>query len=331
MSETLLKVENLQTRFGSAKAVSGVSFSVAEGEVLAIVGESGCGKSVTALSIMRLIEPAGEICAGTVVFCDEGRETDLLKLSDRQLEDILGSRISMIFQDPLTSLNPVLSVGYQIMETLRVHHGLSRREAKKKTIELLQRVGIANSANRFKDYPHEFSGGMRQRVGVAMAVACRPKLVIADEPTTALDVTIQAQILGLLRELKNEFGMSIIIITHDLGVVAQLADRVAVMYAGRIVENAPVEEVFKNPQHPYTRALVASIPRLGDQPARLQTIEGTPPRLSGEESPGCSFYPRCPVRVSVCAKSRPVLIVTGRTGRSAACHLVPLQGASAHV
>jgi oligopeptide/dipeptide ABC transporter ATP-binding protein len=320
MTETLLKVENLQTRFGWAKAVNGVSFSVAEGEVLAIVGESGCGKSVTALSIMRLIESPGEISGGKVIFRDEGKETDLLNLSDKQLENILGNRISMIFQDPLTSLNPVLSVGYQIMETLRVHRGFSKREAKGKAVELLQRVGITNAPSRFKNYPHEFSGGMRQRVGVAMAVACRPNLLIADEPTTALDVTIQAQILNLLRELKNEFGMSIIIITHDLGVVAQLADRVAVMYAGRIVENARVEDLFKNPRHPYTQALVGSIPRLGDQPERLPTIEGTPPRPQPEEYIGCSFYPRCSARISICAEQRPVL--TGIShGRSVACHV----------
>jgi oligopeptide/dipeptide ABC transporter ATP-binding protein len=317
MSKVLLRVENLQTRFNSLKAVKDVSFSIAEGGVLGIVGESGCGKSVTALSIMRLIEAPGEISGGRVIFRDEESEIDLLKISDRELENILGNRISMIFQDPMTSLNPVLSIGYQIMETLRVHRGLSRKAAREKAIYLLQRVGIANAVRRIDDYPHEFSGGMRQRVGVAMAVACRPKLVIADEPTTALDVTIQAQILNLLRELKDESGMSIIIITHDLGVVAQLADRVAVMYAGRIVENAPVEEIFKNPHHPYTRALVASIPRLGDQPERLHTIEGAPPRLR-EDSGGCSFYPRCPVHVPVCAEKRPFLAEI-HAGQTAAC------------
>ena len=318
MSKILLEVENLQTQFNSAKAVSGVSFSIAEGEVLGIVGESGCGKSVTALSIMRLIELPGEIVAGKVIFHDEDKKIDLLTLSDKQLEKILGNRISMIFQDPMTSLNPVLSVGYQIMETLRVHRGLSKKEAKEKAIRLLQKVGIANAKQRINDYPHEFSGGMRQRVGVAMAVACEPKLLIADEPTTALDVTIQAQILNLLREFKDELGMSIIIITHDLGVVAQLADDVAVMYAGKIVENAPVEAIFSSPQHPYTQALVASIPRLGEQPARLQTIEGAPPRLQREEYIGCSFYPRCPFRVSICAEKRPVLAEI-RAGQTAAC------------
>jgi oligopeptide/dipeptide ABC transporter ATP-binding protein len=315
---SLLKVENLQTNFNSLKAVSGVSFSIEEGGVLGIVGESGCGKSVTALSIMRLIEPPGEISGGKVIFRDEGKEIDLLKLSDKQLEKILGNRISMIFQDPMTSLNPVLSVGYQIIETLRAHRGFSKREARRQALYLLQRVGIANAKQRIDDYPHEFSGGMRQRVMIAMALACQPKLLIADEPTTALDVSVQAQILNLLREFKDESGMSIIIITHDLGVVAQIADRVAVMYAGRIVENAPVEEIFRSPQHPYTRALVASIPRLGAQPERLPTIEGSPPRLRREEISGCSFYPRCPVRASICAEKRPVLTEI-RAGQTAAC------------
>ncbi len=318
MPKILLEVENLQTQFNSAKAVNGVSFTIEEGSVLGIVGESGCGKSVTALSIMRLIEPPGEISGGRVIFHDEDKEIDLFNLSDKQLERILGNRISMIFQDPMTSLNPVLSVGYQIMETLHIHRGLSSKEARQQAIYLLQRVGIANAKHRINDYPHEFSGGMRQRVMIAMAVTCQPKLLIADEPTTALDVTIQAQILNLLREFKNESGMSIIIITHDLGVVAQLADQVAVMYAGRIVENAPVADIFERPQHPYTQALVASIPRLGEQPERLQTIEGAPPRLQREDYVGCSFYPRCPFRISICAEKRPILTEI-RAGQSAAC------------
>ncbi len=318
MPKILLEVENLQTQFNSAKAVNGVSFTIEEGSVLGIVGESGCGKSVTALSIMRLIEPPGEISDGKVIFHDEDKEIDLFNLSDKQLERILGNRISMIFQDPMTSLNPVLSVGYQIMETLHIHRGLSSKEARQQAIYLLQRVGIANAKHRIDDYPHEFSGGMRQRVMIAMAVTCQPKLLIADEPTTALDVTIQAQILNLLREFKNESGMSIIIITHDLGVVAQLADQVAVMYAGRIVENAPVADIFERPQHPYTQALVASIPRLGEQPERLQTIEGAPPRLQREDYIGCSFYPRCPFRISICAEKRPILTEI-RAGQSAAC------------
>lgn len=322
MSEILLEVENLQTNFSRKKVVKGVSFAIETGEVLGIVGESGSGKSVTALSIMRLIESSGEISEGRVIFHDDGKEIDLLKISEKELEDILGNRISMIFQDPMTSLNPVLSIGFQIAETLRVHRGLSKNAAKEQSIQLLKRVGIADAAARINDYPHEFSGGMRQRVMIAMAIACQPKLLIADEPTTALDVTIQAQILNLLREFKIEFGMSLIIITHDLGVVAQIADRVAVMYAGRIVETGNVREIFEKPQHPYTQALVASIPRLHDQPERLQTIEGTPPRLEIEETIGCSFYERCPVRIPICAEKRPVLTEVSDT-QSAACWLVP--------
>ncbi len=330
MRKNLLEVKNLQTQFSSTKAVRGVSFSIAEGEVLGIVGESGSGKSVTALSIMRLIEPPGEISQGSVIFNNDGDETDLLKLSPKQLEKILGTRISMIFQDPLTSLNPVLSVGYQIMETLRVHRGFSNKDAREKAIRLLQRVGITNAQQRVNDYPHEFSGGMRQRVMIAMAVACEPKLLIADEPTTALDVTIQAQILNLLREFRQEFGMSVIIITHDLGVVAQLADRVIVMYAGRIVESATVEAIFRAPQHPYTQALVASIPRLGEQPERLPVIEGAPPRLRREDFAGCSFYPRCPVHISICAEKRPELTEI-RAGQLAACWAAQEEGAAADV
>jgi oligopeptide/dipeptide ABC transporter ATP-binding protein len=328
---TLLEVSNLQTQFKLEKtiirAVKDVSFSIDEGEILSIVGESGCGKSVTALSIMRLIEPPGEIINGKVIFHDGDKETDLLTLSDKQLEKILGNRISMIFQDPMTSLNPVLSVGYQIMETLRIHRRLSKREAQEQGIYLLQSVGISNARQRFKDYPHEFSGGMRQRVGVAMAIACQPKLLIADEPTTALDVTIQAQILSLLRKFRKEFGMSIIIITHDLGVVAQLADRVAVMYAGRIVENASVGEIFNRPQHPYTQALIASIPRLDEQPERLRTIEGAPPRFSVEEI-GCSFQPRCSYRIAVCTEKRPPLVEI-QAKQSVAC-FVANEGAFAN-
>jgi phosphonate C-P lyase system protein PhnK len=304
----LLEVDNLQTQFKLGKetfrAVNGVSFSIAKGEVLGLVGESGCGKTVTALSIMRLIESPGEITGGEVIFQDSDKQIDLLKLSNKELEDVLGNEIAMIFQDPMTSLNPVLTIGFQIAETLRVHRRFSKKDAKAKAIDLLQKVEIPNQ--RFDDYPHEFSGGMRQRVMIAMAIACEPKLLIADEPTTALDVTIQAQILNLLRKFKKELGMSVIIITHDLGVVAQLADKVAVMYAGRIVEIATVKDIFERPQHPYTQALVASIPRLGFRGARLPTIEGAPPRLR-EDFIGCSFYPRCPARVGICASEIPVL------------------------
>ena len=326
---TLLEIENLQVEFSGKKAVKGVSFSIDEGEILGIVGESGCGKSVSALSIMRLIESSGEISNGSLTFHDDGEKIDLLKLTEKELEKISGDKISMIFQDPMTSLNPVLSIGYQIAETLRVHRGLSKNEAKSKTLNLLRRVGINNADERFNNYPHEFSGGMRQRVMIAMAIACQPKLLIADEPTTALDVTIQAQILKLLSEFKREFGMSIIFITHDLGVVANIADRVAVMYAGRIVETAKADEIFENPQHPYTEALIASIPKLDDQPERLPTIEGTPPHLQTKEPSGCSFYPRCDFRQNICAEKRPALIEL-RAEHFAACH-VGQKGAFADV
>jgi oligopeptide/dipeptide ABC transporter ATP-binding protein len=323
---TLLEVENLQTQFSGRKAVKGVSFSIKEGEVLGIVGESGSGKSVTALSIMRLIEKPGEISNGRVIFHDDGKEIDLSRLSEKELEKILGNRISMIFQDPMTSLNPVLSIGYQIAETLRVHRGLSKKAAKVEAVNLLRRAGINNASERIENYPHEFSGGMRQRVMIAMAIACQPKLLIADEPTTALDVTIQAQILRLLIELKRESAMSMIFITHDLGVIANIADRVVVMYAGRIVETAKVSDIFTNPQHPYTKALVASIPRLDNQPQRLQTIEGVPPRLQTGEANDCSFYPRCAFRKTICAEKRPELVEI-HAEHFAACHLAQ-KGAS---
>jgi len=327
--KTLLEVENLKTRFSGRNAVKGVSFSIKEGEVLGIVGESGSGKSVTALSIMRLIEKPGEISNGRVIFHDRGEEIDLLKLSEKELEKILGNRISMIFQDPMTSLNPVLSIGYQIAETLRVHRGLSKKAAKTEAVNLLRRAGINNAGERIENYPHEFSGGMRQRVMIAMAIACQPKLLIADEPTTALDVTIQAQILRLLIEFKRESAMSMILITHDLGVIANIADRVVVMYAGRIVETAKVSDIFTNPQHPYTKALVASIPRLDHQPRRLQTIEGVPPRLQIEEHRGCAFQPRCSFSQTICAEKRPELVEV-LVQHLAACHLVQ-KGASINV
>lgn len=305
--KTLLQVENLQTQFTFGKTaipvIKGVSFLIAEGEVLGLVGESGCGKTITSLSVMRLIEPPGEI-TGKVIFHDSDRQIDLLRQSDKELENILGNRIAMIFQDPVTSLNPVLTIGFQIAETLRVHRRFSRRDAKQKAMDLLEKVGIGR--DRLTAYPHEFSGGMRQRVMIAMAIACEPKLLIADEPTTALDVTIQAQILNLLRKFQQELGMSIMFISHDLGVVAQLADRVAVMYAGRIVETGSVKDIFERPQHPYTQALVSSIPKLGFRGKRLPTIAGAPPRLR-ESRIGCSFYPRCDHRIGICALETPVL------------------------
>jgi oligopeptide/dipeptide ABC transporter ATP-binding protein len=311
LTKPLLEVSDLCTQFdlkeGVIRAVNHVSFTVEEGRVLGVVGESGCGKSVTALSLMRLVDPPGHITNGQVVFHDNGRTCDLLNLTPSQLESILGQRISMIFQDPMTSLNPVLTIGYQIMEPLRVHLRLSSRDARAEAMRLLERVGIPDAPARLDDYPHQFSGGMRQRVMIAMAIACQPKLLIADEPTTALDVSVQAQVLNLLRQLSRELGTSVIIISHDLCVIAQLADRVAVMYAGKIVENATASEIFNAPQHPYTRALVASIPRLNEWPARLMTIEGAPPSLRGEQK-GCAFEPRCPLRIPRCASDSPPLI-----------------------
>jgi len=321
VTKPLLEVRDLRAQFdlqqGVVRAVNGVSFTVGEGRVLGIVGESGCGKSVTALSIMRLIDPPGRVTSGEVLFHDDAGQRDLLSLTQGELEGVLGDRVSMIFQDPMTSLNPVLTVGYQISEPLRVHRRLTAREAREEAARLLRRVGIPGPRARLADYPHQFSGGMRQRVMIAMALACGPKLLIADEPTTALDVTIQAQILNLLRELRRELGMSVVIITHDLGVVAQIADRVAVMYAGRIVEEAPVAEIFGAPRHPYTRALVASIPRMNVWPKRLATIEGAPPTPRAEHE-GCAFEPRCPARVHRCADARPPFVDLSK-GHACAC------------
>ncbi|HEY3230607.1 MAG TPA: ABC transporter ATP-binding protein [Roseiflexaceae bacterium] len=328
MIKPLLEVNDLKTLFridqGVVRAVDGVSFAVPAGSVLGIVGESGCGKSVTALSIMRLIEPPGLIAGGQVLLHANGATRDLLALPPAEMEHIRGNAISMIFQDPMTSLNPVLSIGYQITEPLRIHRGMSAAQARDHAVQLLDRVGIPAAGRRLKDFPHQFSGGMRQRVMIAIALACRPRLLIADEPTTALDVTIQAQILDLLYELKDELGMSIMIITHDLGVIAQIADRVAVMYAGMIVESAPVDAIFARPQHPYTRALLASIPRLHHWPERLVTIEGAPPSLAGEIV-GCPFEPRCPYRIDRCAVERPPLIELA-PGHACACWVAQAGG-----
>ena len=321
MVKPLLEVQDLKTQFalaeGTVYAVNGVSFSVAEGQVLGLVGESGCGKSVTALSIMRLIEAPGRIVGGRVLLHQDGTSHDLTQLSRREMEQVRGNRISMVFQDPMTSLNPVLSIGYQLMEPLKLHRHMADREARDYAAQLLDRVGIPEAHRRLRDFPHQFSGGMRQRVMIAMAVACRPQLLIADEPTTALDVTIQAQILDLIRELKEEIGTSVIIITHDLGVIAEMADQVAVMYAGLIVESGPVREIFGSPQHPYTRALMSSIPRLRAWPERLTTIEGAPPTLVGEIR-GCPFEPRCRYRLEQCAKDRPPLREVS-AGHASAC------------
>jgi peptide/nickel transport system ATP-binding protein len=306
----LLEIEGLKTYFftrdGIVRAVDGVSFSVAAGETLAVVGESGCGKSVTSLSILRLIaSPPGRIVGGRVTFAGH----NLLELSERRMRDIRGNEISMIFQEPMTSLNPVLTVGRQISETLTLHRGLGREAAEARAIEMLRLVGIPEPDQRIRQYPHEFSGGMRQRVMIAMALACDPKLLIADEPTTALDVTVQAQILDLLRQLKAKTGTAIILITHSLGVVAEMAQRVVVMYGGRKVEEAPVEALFARPRHPYTRALLECVPQVlrdGNGKARLAEIEGVVPSLK-EAIAGCIFAPRCRYATQQCGQCYPPL------------------------
>jgi oligopeptide/dipeptide ABC transporter ATP-binding protein len=299
----LLEVRNLQTHFptrsGLVRAVDGVSFHIDRGELLGLVGESGCGKSITALSVMRLIALPGRIVNGEILF--DGK--DLLKVSDSEMREMRGDDIAMIFQDPMTSLNPVFTVGEQIAEALRLHRKLSRKDARQATIEAMREVAIPDPARRVDDYPHQLSGGMRQRVMIAMALACNPKLLIADEPTTALDVTIQAQILELLDDLRKQRELAVLLITHDLGVVAEVADRVAVMYTGRIVEESPVEELFARPKHPYTEGLLRSVPKLTSteiiRKERLETIEGVVPRPT-DLPPGCHFAPRCPHRMPRC-------------------------------
>ena len=321
-SGPLLEVDELKTWFftrdGVVRAVDGVSFSVARGETLALVGESGCGKSVTSLSILRLIaSPPGRTVAGRVVF--EG--CDLLGLSEPEMRKIRGDAISMIFQEPMTSLNPVLTIGHQIAEVLLLHRGLSREAATRRAVEMLRLVRIPEPARRVAEYPHQLSGGMRQRVMIAMALACEPRLLIADEPSTALDVTIQAQILQLMRELKERTGAAIVLITHDLGVVAEMAQRVVVMYAGRKVEEAPVADLFARPCHPYTRGLLDSIPKLGagsaDGATRLSEIAGTVPSLA-EPIVGCAFAPRCAYATSRCRSDYPPFEEKA-PGHSAAC------------
>jgi oligopeptide/dipeptide ABC transporter ATP-binding protein len=301
--DALLRVERLTTTFdiadGSVAAVDDVSFEIGPGEVLGLVGESGSGKSVTALSIMRLVDRPGRIAGGRLLF--KGR--DLMSLGERDMQQIRGAEIALVFQEPMTALNPVFTIGDQIGETLFVHGLATKRESRARAIELLDAVRIPDAASRVNDYPHQLSGGMRQRVMIAIALACRPSLVIADEPTTALDVTIQAQILDLLREMQARFGLSILLITHDLGVVAEMADRVAVMYAGRIVETGPVRAILRSPQHPYTRGLLASIPG-GARGARLKAIEGAVPLL-GHLPAGCAFNPRCPDRFDPCTTAPP--------------------------
>jgi peptide/nickel transport system ATP-binding protein len=318
----LLEVENLQTHFrtpdGVNRAVDGVSFYVEEGETLAIVGESGCGKSVTAMSILRLIpEPPGKI-AGALRL--EG--CDLMTLDDRAMRAIRGNDISMIFQEPMTSLNPVLSIGRQLGETLRLHQGLDHKSAQARAADMLNLVGISEPGRRLREYPHQMSGGMRQRVMIAMALACNPKLLIADEPTTALDVTIQAQILDLMSELKRRIGAAIVLITHDLGVVAEVAERVMVMYAGRKIEEAPAAALFRAPRHPYTQGLLGAVPKLGSSltgaETRLAEIPGTVPSLK-QRIVGCVFAGRCPRATELCRQVAPALELKA-PGHLAACH-----------
>ncbi|MFB7374086.1 ABC transporter ATP-binding protein [Streptomyces sp. NPDC056222] len=322
----LLEVRDLHvefhTREGVAKAVNGVNYSVNAGETLAVLGESGSGKSVTAQAIMGILDmPPGKIPQGEIFF----RGEDMLKMSYEERRKIRGRKIAMIFQDALSSLNPVLTVGYQLGEMFRVHHGLSKKEAKLRAIELMDKVKIPAAAARVDDYPHQFSGGMRQRIMIAMALALEPDLIIADEPTTALDVTVQAQVMDLLAELQQEYNMGLILITHDLGVVADVADKIAVMYAGRIVETAPVHELYKRPAHPYTRGLLDSIPRLDQKGQELYAIKGLPPNLLRVPT-GCAFNPRCPKADDICRTEIPALAPvteqdgTELPGRGSACH-----------
>jgi oligopeptide/dipeptide ABC transporter ATP-binding protein len=308
----LLSVRNLKTHFftdeGVVKAVDGISFDVDRGEVLSIVGESGSGKSVANLSLLRLVpNPPGRIVGGEILLkTRDGEPEDLIKTSESRMRAVRGDRVAMIFQDPMTSLNPYLRVGAQLAEVLEIHENVVGPEARKRVVAMLADVGIPAPEDRLHDHPHHLSGGMRQRVMIAMALLCKPDLLIADEPTTALDVTIQAQILELIAERKREMGLAVILVTHDLGVVAKIADRVAVMYAGRIVEQGSVEAIFESPQHPYTRALQRSIPRLDGKSERgqLPTIQGLPPS-PGELPPGCPFHPRCESAVDACRQSYP--------------------------
>jgi peptide/nickel transport system ATP-binding protein len=324
----LLDIRGLKTHFstddGILQAVDGVDISINKGETLCVVGESGCGKTVTAMSILKLIAmPPGRIVAGQIMF--EGR--DLVPLTSRELDEIRAKEIGFIFQEPMTSLNPVLTVGEQIAESLRRHEAVTRKQALERTIEMLKLVQIPNAEGRVHHYPHQFSGGMRQRVMIAMALACKPKLVIADEPTTALDVTIQAQILDLLQDMKERFGMAVMLITHAMGVVAETAQRVVVMYAGKVVEEAVVDDLFGDPRHPYTQGLIRSIPRIDLDSAhktRLEAIGGSVPILINP-APGCRFAPRCRFAMSICTEKEPVLREIA-PGHRMACHLGDVPG-----
>jgi peptide/nickel transport system ATP-binding protein/oligopeptide transport system ATP-binding protein len=321
---TLLTVSDLKTHFftdeGTVKAVDGVSYSVGAGEVLGIVGESGSGKSVSSLSTMRLIpSPPGKIVSGKIVFEGRSGTRDLVQLSESEMQHIRGNEIGMIFQDPMTSLNPYMRISRQLTEVLELHERMKPAEARTVGIDMLKKVGIPDPTRRFDDYPHQLSGGMRQRIMIAMALLCEPRLLIADEPTTALDVTIQAQILDLLDERRRDSGVGVVLITHDLGVVAKMADRVAVMYAGRIVEQGPAESIFSAPAHPYTVGLARSIPKLdGDRNQRLTPIQGSPPSLTNLPS-GCPFRPRCPNAKAACEESYPAERELD-AGHRVACH-----------
>ncbi|MFB9326045.1 ABC transporter ATP-binding protein [Paenibacillus aurantiacus] len=322
MGQTLLEIANLQTHFktdrGVIPAVDGVDLTVRKGEIVGIVGESGCGKSVTSLSIMQLLpKPVGSIAGGSIRFKDE----DIAKAGESRMRRIRGEEISMIFQEPMTSLNPLLTIGDQIAETLRIHRKISKKDAKAHAVAMLKKVGIPRAEQIVSEYPHRLSGGMRQRVMIAIALCCEPELLIADEPTTALDVTIQAQILDLMKKLNEETGTAILMITHDLGVVAEMCQRVVVMYAGKVVEEGTVEEVFRNPQHPYTKGLIRSIPRMEDDVHRLYSIKGSVP-LPGTIKQGCRFAPRCEYAMDRCASELPELVQSGEeAGHRSRCWL----------
>lgn len=316
----LLEVKNLSTYFytedGISRAVDGVDFEIGEREILGLAGESACGKTVTALSILRLVSPPGRIVGGEVLY----KGKDLLKYSVDEMRKIRGKEISMVFQEPTTSLNPVFTIGDQITEALILHQQLKRKEAQKKAVQLLNLVNIPSPESRIHDYPHNLSGGMKQRAMIAMALSCNPSLLIADEPTTALDVTIQAQILELLKELQKRLKMSILLITHNLGIISQVANRVVIMYAGRIVEQGTTEEILKRPLHPYTKGLLESIPRIETTQKRLPTIEGMIPKPI-QWPLGCRFHPRCPVKLSICSEKEPEMREVA-PGHRVRCHLV---------
>src|SRR5438874_60594 len=318
-AEALLEVKDLRTSFrtadGLVHAVDNVSFNVRKGEAVALVGESGCGKSVTAMSIMRLVAPPGKITAGEVRF--KGR--NLAELSERDMRHVRGNDIAMVFQEPMTSLNPVFRIGDQVAEAIRVHQDVSKKQARQRAGEMLELVSIPDPVKRLDDYPHQLSGGMRQRVMIAMALSCDPELLIADEPTTALDVTIQAQIMELLASLQQRLGLAVLLITHDLGVVAEFCERVIVMYTGRIVEESPVRDLFANPAHPYTRGLLKSLPSVSKSGTRLPTIAGMVPSISALP-PGCKFNPRCPDVMPICLGNEPARMIVG-VGHDARCYL----------